>query len=83
MFILVTLIEFVVSDKFERLICEDYNIVNIYMIGWFISTIKVGDYGFKYLCIMKYTKLDYCNKVYHIKLLLYDKILHSLFIIDS
>ena len=30
----------------------------------------------------KYTELDYRKKVYHIKLSLYDKILHSLFSID-
>ena len=41
-------IEFVIGDKIEHLICEDYNTVNLYMIGWFISTIRVGDFGLKY-----------------------------------
>ena len=41
-------IEFVVGDEIGYLICKNYNIVNLYMIGWFISTIRVDNSGLKY-----------------------------------
>ena len=44
------------SDKFGRLIREDYNTINIYMIGWFTSTIRVSESMLKYWCIMESTE---------------------------
>ena len=40
-------IQFVVGDEFGRLIYEDYNVINLYIIGWFISTVRVVDYKLK------------------------------------
>ena len=79
--ILISLIDFVISDEFVPLICEDYNTVNLYMIRWFISTIRVGDSRLKYWCIMKYTELDHRKKIIYIKLTFNDEILHTLYII--
>ena len=39
------------NDKIEYLICEDYNTVSLYMIGWFISTNRVNDSRLKNLYI--------------------------------
>ena len=36
------------GDKFEHLFCEDYNTVNLYIIEWFISTVRVGNSRVKY-----------------------------------
>ena len=76
-------IEFVVGDEIRRLICEEYNTINL-------STIRVADSGLNYrwwdwmsqLVYNEYNKLDHRKKVIHLKLALYDKILHSLFAID-
>ena len=35
-------------DGIGRLICKNYNIVNLDMIGLFISTIGVDNFGLKY-----------------------------------
>ena len=46
------------------------------MIWWFISTIRADNSGLKYWCTIEYIELDHRKKVNHIKLLLYDEILH-------
>ena len=79
----INFIQFVVNDEFGRLIYEDSNTVNLYMIGWFISVIGVGDSRLNYWCIMEYTEPDNHKKVIHIKLSFNDKILHTLYVIDS
>ena len=53
------------------------------MIEWFISIIGVGDSRLKYWCIIEYIELDYRKKINHKQMVLYNKILHSLFVIDS
>ena len=40
--------EFNSSPKIKFLLLEDYNVVNLYVIWWFILTIEVDDYGLKY-----------------------------------
>ena len=82
MLILVTFIEFAVGDEFGRLIFENYNIINLYIIKLFISTIRVGDSGLKHWCIMEYIELDRRKKIYFIKLSLYDDNLNLPFAID-
>ena len=52
------------------------------MIGWFILINKLGDSWLKYWYIIEYTELNYRKKINHIKLTLYDKILHLLLAID-
>ena len=53
------------------------------MIGWFILTIKVGDLRLKYWCIIECTESNHRKKVIHIKLSFNDKILHTLFVMES